>query len=224
MFLRLRESTRKADRRVLGLGAVSLMVHAALILGGALALRSAVRGAAVVQADTTVVFLEAPQVAPEQHPMQLDVPLKGFQTVVTPPQIPTSIPPVDLQQHFDPKDYSGAGAEGGIANGATPAEGQLYTAAGVEDAPALLSTPPAYPELLRRAGIQGRVLLQAIVDTTGRLEPGSLKILKSPSPGFDVATKRWALEARFRPARIQGRPVRVLVNLPFDFSMSSNGS
>lgn len=223
MFLRLRESARTTDRRVLGLGVVSLAVHTVLILGSVYALRSAVRSAATVQVDTTVVFLESPQLAPPQHPVQLDVPLKGFQTIVAPPQIPASIPPIDLQQHFDPKDYSGAGVEGGMANGATPTDSQVYTAAGVEEAPALLSPPPAYPELLRRAGIQGRVLLQAIVDTTGRLEPGSLKILKSPSSGFDVATKRWALEARFRPARLQGRAVRVLVNLPSDFSMSTAG-
>jgi periplasmic protein TonB len=223
VFLRLRESTRRADRRVLRLGVVSLGVHTALILCGVYAIRSAGRNAATVLADTTVVFLESPQLAPQLHPVALDVPLKGFQTIVTPPQIPTSIPLVDLQQHFDPKDYSGTGVEGGVANGAAPTDSHVYTAAGVEEGPALLSPPPVYPEMLRRAGIQGRVLLQAIVDTAGRLEPNSVKILKSSSPGFDLPTRRWALEARFRPARLQGRAVRILVNLPFDFSLSTSG-
>lgn len=200
------------------MGVVSLGVHSALILGGVYALRTAGRNAGSVLADTTVVFLESPQLAPQQDPVQLELPLQGFQTLVAPPQIPTSIPPVDLHQHFDPRDYSGTGVEGGLANGAAPADSQVYTGASVEEAPALLSPPPAYPELLRRAGIAGRVLLQAIVDTAGRVEPKSVKILESPSPAFDLPIKRWALVARFRPARLGGRAVRVLVNLPVDFS------
>ena len=224
MFLRLRESKRRSDRKVVSLGVVSFGVHCALALGGVFALRSAGSSTATVHVDTTVVFLASPPLAPEQFPVQLDVPLKGFQTLVALSQIPTSIPPVDLQQQFDPRDYLGRGVEGGLADGVDPTDSQVYSAAGVEEAPSLLSPPPAYPELLRRAGIEGRVLLQAIVDTSGRLEPGSVKILKSPGPGFDLPTKRWALGARFRPARRQGRAVRVLVNLPFDFSISLPGA
>jgi protein TonB len=199
-------------------------VHTALILGGVYALRGAVGHASSVVADTTVVFLESPQVVPQQHPVELDVPLKGFQTLATVPEIPNTIPPVDLQQRFDPKDYSGTGVEGGVANGASPTDNQVFTTASVEEAPALLSGPPAYPEPLRLAGIEGRVLVQAIVDTVGRVEPSSVRILESPSPGFDLPTKRWALAARFRPARRQGRAVRVLVNLPVVFSTATPGS
>jgi protein TonB len=202
---------------------VSLGAHTALILGGVYVLRSSVGKAGTVVADTTVVFLESPQLAPQQHSVELDMPLKGFQTLVALPEIPTTIPPVDLAQRFDPKDYSGTGVEGGVANGAAPADNQVFTTASVEEAPALLSAPPPYPEPLRRAGIEGRVLVQAIVDTAGRVEPGSVRILESPSPGFDVATKRWALGARFRPARRQGQAVRVLVNLPVVFSTATPG-
>lgn len=220
MFLRLRESTQRTDRRVLGLSGVSLVVHSVLILGGVYAARSSVPNGGAVRADTTVVFLESPRVAAPQLPVQLDLPPAGFQTLAALPDIPTNIPPVDLQQHFDPKDYTGTGVEGGIANGAASLDGEVFTAAVVEEMPTLLSSPPAYPELLQRAGIQGRVLFQVIVDTAGRVEPNSFRILKSANPGFNLPTRRWALEARFRPARLQGRAVRVLVNLPVDFSAS----
>jgi len=163
------------------------------------------------------MFLESP-VAPAQHALEPDIPLQGFQTPVPPLQISPIIPPIDLQQRFDPQDYRGTGMEGGGANGAAPADDQVYAAGSVEEAPALLSTPPAYPEALRRAGIEGHVLLQGVLDTAGRMEPRSVKILESSSPGFALATRRWALTARFRPARLQGRGVRVLVNLPVDFS------
>jgi TonB family protein len=203
------------------LGGVSLGVHAALFLVGAYTLRSIGRAARSVVVDTTVVFLGTPQLASLPDPPQLELPPKGFQTVIALLQVPTSIPAVDLQQHFDPTAYSGTGVAGGVANGASTDDGQVYTAAGVEEVPVLLSPPPAYPAPLQRAGIEGRVLLQAIVDTSGRVEPNSLKILKSSSPGFDRSITRWALQARFRPARLQGRSVRVLVNLPVDFAVSS---
>ena len=68
---------------------------------------------------------------------------------------------------------------------------------------------------------QGRVVVRAIIDTAGRVEPTSLKIVQSPSPGFDEPTKQWALKALFRPARLHGRAVRSYVNLPFDYSLGS---
>jgi protein TonB len=182
---------------------------------------SAGRIASAPLADTTILFLESP-VAPAQHPLEPDIPLQGFQTLVLPPQISPIIPPIDLQQRFDPRDYSGTGIEGGGAHGATPTDSQVYAPGSVEEPPALLSAPPAYPEALRRAGIEGHVLLQGVLDTAGRMEPHSVKILESSSPGFTLATRRWALAARFRPARLQGRAVRVLVNLPIDFSEGDN--
>jgi protein TonB len=100
----------------------------------------------------------------------------------------------------------------------------VYPEALVQEAPILLAAPPPpYPDLLRQAGIEGRVLLQAIVDTTGRIEPGSMKILKSPSDAFDEPVKQWALKALFRPARFEGRAVRVLVRLPLDYAAGTRG-
>ncbi len=61
----------------------------------------------------------------------------------------------------------------------------MYAEALVEERPELLSAPPPiYRQLLKQAGIQGRVILHAIVDTTGRVEPASVRIIKSPSPAF----------------------------------------
>src|SRR2546430_5384748 len=47
-----------------------------------------------------------------------------------------------------------------------------------------------FPELLRQAQLSGRVLVQAIVDTLGRAEPPSVKVIQSPNPGFDQSAKR----------------------------------
>src|SRR5437870_6683698 len=184
------------------------------------------RGDDQVKLDTTVVLLspDEQQKTPEPQPIQLAEALRGFQTVTVPTQIPTDIPPVDLQQHFDPKDYSGSGVEGGRANGIAPGGGEVYAEALLEEKPSLLSAPPpAYPVLLKQAGIQGRVLLRAIVDTAGRVEPSSVMVLKSPNPGFDQPAREWLIKALFRPARVHGQAVRAFINQPVDYSVVRMG-
>jgi TonB family protein len=176
-----------------------------------------------VKVDTAMVYLEQQQQQkpPEQQPVQLDVPLKGFQTVVAPDVIPTNLPPVNLQEHFDPKDYSGTGVEGGIATGMVPTGNEVFAENLVEEKPERLSgPPPVYPELLKQAQIQGRVMVQAVVDTLGRAEPNSIKILQSPNPGFDQPAKTLVLKSLFRPARVHGRAVRVQINIPIDFRIT----
>ncbi len=97
---------------------------------------------------------------------------------------------------------------------------QVFVESVVEERPEVLSGPHLeYPGLLREAGIQGRVLVQAIIDTTGRAEPRSVKVIQSPNPGFDQSAMDYVLRAMFRPARVHGRAVRVLINLPIDFSI-----
>ena len=88
----------------------------------------------------------------------------------------------------------------------------------VDERPVFLSGPPLeYPQLLRQAGIQGRVLVRAVIDTTGRAEPASVQVIDSPHPGFNEAARNALLQARFRGGRFRGRAVRVLITLPVDF-------
>jgi len=206
---------KKAGKKAFSVGFISLTVHTAVIAGAVYATLNAGQTDHSVKVDTAMVFLDQQQQQkpPEQQPVQLDVPLKGFQTVVAPDVIPTNIPPVNLQEKFDPKDYSGTGVEGGVATGIVPTGNEVFME--------VLSGPqPQYPELLRQAGIQGRVMVQAIIDTTGRAEPPSLKVITSPNPGFDQPAKTYVLKALFRPARVHGRAVRVLINIPIDFKIT----
>jgi periplasmic protein TonB len=221
VFDNLIESKRRKTRgRSAGVGLVSLVVHTVVIAAAVYATLNAGQTDNSVKVDTAMVFVDQPkqEKPPEQQPVQLDVPLKGFQTVVAPDVIPTNIPPVNLQEHFDPKDYSGTGVEGGLATGMVPTGNEVFMEAIVEEKPAVLSGPqPVYPELLRQAGITGRVIVQSIVDTLGRAEPNSIKVLQSPNPGFDQSAKQYVLKCLFRPARVHGRAVRVLIQLPIDY-------
>lgn len=223
MFDTLIESKRKADvKRGSTASVVSLLFHSALVAGAVYATQQVV-SAEEVTIDTAMVYLSEKQEEekPEEQPqVALDVPLKGFQTVIAPTEIPTDIPPVDLTETFDPRDYSGQGVEGGVATGVEPTANQVYLESVVEEKPEPLSGPPLqYPEMLRQAQVQGRVMVEAIIDTTGRAEANSIKIIQSPHPGFDNSAKTYMRQALFRPARVHGRPVRVLVRLPIDFKL-----
>jgi TonB family protein len=95
---------------------------------------------------------------------------------------------------------------------------RVFVEALVEERPEVLSTPPVmYPPAMRRAGLHGRVLVQAIIDTLGRAEPASIRIKQSPDAGFDQSARDFMLHALFRPARLHRRAVRVLVNVPIDY-------
>lgn len=95
---------------------------------------------------------------------------------------------------------------------------RLFMEALVDEKPVLVSAPRlTYPESLQRAGIEGRVIVQAIIDTLGRAEPATVKVVLSPNPGFDEPARSYVLKAVFRPARVHGRAVRVLVQVPVNF-------
>src|SRR2546426_216657 len=93
------------------------------------------------------------------------------------------------------------------------------SAPAVDDPPVLLAGPPlAYPDVLRRTGTVDTVVVQVVIDTLGRAEPGSL-VLQSSHAGFEAAARAYVLGAMFRPGRTHGRAVRVLVRLPIRFTL-----
>ena len=98
----------------------------------------------------------------------------------------------------------------------------VYTANEVQERPHTTFTPPlAYPGPLLLAGIQGRVIVQAVVDTLGRAEEGTIVVVETADPRFNEAAKEFVRKSRFAPGRIAGRAVRVRVQLPVEFRRPS---
>src|SRR5712664_4866764 len=103
-------------------------------------------------------------------------------------------------------------------NGDGRAADQVYSEATVDERAEIVSAPPPeYPPALRQAGLQGRVTVQAVIDTLGRAEPASLKVIARPNSAFDQSARAYVLHAVFRPARVKGRAVRVLITVPVDY-------
>src|SRR2546428_10708123 len=81
------ESKRKKNsKKAFSVGFVSLTVHTAVIAGAVYATLNAGQTDHSGKVDTAMACLDQQQQQkpPEQQPGQLDVPLKGFQTVVAP--------------------------------------------------------------------------------------------------------------------------------------------
>jgi protein TonB len=68
--------------------------------------------------------------------------------------------------------------------------------------------------------VEGEVLAQFVVDTTGRPEMNSYKVLKTTHELFGNAVKQALPGMRFIPAEVGGRKVRQLVQQPFSFAIS----
>lgn len=84
----------------------------------------------------------------------------------------------------------------------------LFVAEVDEPAVVLHQPSPRYPPVLRQAGLEGKVLLEFIIDTTGHPEVASLRIVERTRPGFDAAARETIERSLFRPARVHGRAVR----------------
>jgi outer membrane biosynthesis protein TonB len=200
-------------------GLLALVVHTAVIAGAITATVSAPRTGTARALDTAVVVIASPEAQHETPPLALDLPLKDFQTVTVPALIPIAIPSVNLQERFDPKDFTGVGVEDGTVTSLAPAPDQVCDPSVLDDPPVLLSSPPLdYPPLLRQVGVAGRVVVLAVIDTTGRAEPASVRVIQG-AHGFDQPSKQWMLNALFRPGRVGGRPVRVRINRALDYTI-----
>jgi protein TonB len=239
MFNNLLESKKKKQRS-LGSTIFSGFVHAALIGGAVYATaHAAVEAEKPKQEKIDFVEVKKDEPPPPKNepppPPPPDVtvappPTKGFQVLTAPVEIPDVLPDIDLTKKVtDEADFSGKGVAGGVAKGveggkAPPvaAEGQTYFEFQVEkpvvQAPG--STGPRYPDILRSAGVEGEVLAQFTVDTTGRYEKGTLKILKSTHELFAQAVQNALPNMKFIPAEVGGRKVKQLVQQPFTFQIA----
>ena len=83
-------------------------------------------------------------------------------------------------------------------------------------APVLLhKVSPVYPEVPRKARLQGRVTVQAVIGLDGSVE--AVEILRTSNPLFDGAALDAVKQWRYRPATMNGIPVRVFFTVEVGF-------
>jgi protein TonB len=163
--------------------------------------------------------------APQRTPAPSRSDLPAAPAMQVPVIIPDHIPDIDL----------GAPARGGIewrtderpggigipSNAAGGLEDGIPFAPGV-DKPAIAhagNPSPRYPDILRRGAVRGIVVVQVVIDTTGRADMGSVRIVSSDHPLFTDAVLQALPRARFLPAESAGRKVRMWAVQSFVFEV-----
>ncbi len=149
---------------------------------------------------------------------------------------PTGIAPErkDAPQYFGPPaidlpssdaiDLSIVGASTGTGPVAPPAPPPpqkpaqtLFRPGGAIKEPKRISgLPPEYPAIARGAGVQGVVILEAIIDERG--EVGRIKVLRS-HPLLDQAAITAVQQWRYTPTLLNGVPVSVLMTITVNFTL-----
>jgi len=80
---------------------------------------------------------------------------------------------------------------------------------------------PIYPPDLSAAGVEGAVQATYVVDTLGRVDTTTIRVMQSDDPRFTASVRTALGEMRFRPAKRAGKSVRQLVQQRFRFRVLS---
>ena len=238
MFNNLIESKPKKQRTTGGL-ILSGVIHAILGAGAVYGTLEAKEQLEKPKAEK-VEFVEMkkkeePPPPKEVPPPPKDVvmappPPKGFQVLTAPVKVPDVLPDIDLSKKVtDEADFSGKGVAGGsskgVVGGTAPVNSdqpffEFQVEKQVQQIPG--SGNLRYPDMLRSANVEGEVLAQFVVDTSGKYESGTFKVLKSSHDLFTAAVKNALPTMRFYPAEVGGRKVKQLVQQPFTFSLQKS--
>jgi protein TonB len=171
--------------------------------------------------------VQAPSITQEEAPPQVSLAEAVSQPVFGDPEPVPDYEATELtmasteeMSQFQASDLSAltGGGDSLIVNfeGGLPSPDE-YVA--VEEMPALINLPrPEYPEIARNAGVEGVVVLKILVGKSGDVE--KVIFVSGPEMLKESAIEA-AMQAKFKPALQQHRPVAVWVQVPLEFSLQS---
>ena len=94
--------------------------------------------------------------------------------------------------------------------------------ADVDQLPQRISGPDiAYPDTLRRTGVEGRVVVAGVVGIHGSVEDNSVSVVSSTHTGFEAPAREWLESATFAPGLVDGQAVRVRIEVPIEFRLAA---
>jgi len=234
MFGTLIESRAVTPRRTAG-SVASIIIHSLIITGGIVATAKDMVPAPP-EPPIAVVIPYVRQIPPRPVSSRPSVYVSiaslaaapFIDRLIVPTTIPVGIPPVDLNAIPTPADFGqhrirtdGILCERDCAM--TPptdsAGRQLWSSRDLMMRMLEEPVSPRYPESLRRAGIEGEVVVQFVVDTTGRVDLRTVDVLRSTHEAFTSAVRETIAKLRFAPAIGGERKMRALAVMPFHFTL-----
>ena len=82
---------------------------------------------------------------------------------------------------------------------------------------AAIQSKIVYPEIAKRAGVEGTVYIKAYVNKKGIVTKAI--VLRGVGAGCDQAALKAVEETRFKPGRQRGKPVNVMISIPVSFKL-----
>jgi TonB family protein len=121
----------------------------------------------------------------------------------------------------EPERVTEAGGSIGVAAPAVGTEsGPLVDESAVDELPVRVSGADIeYPDELRHEGVEGHVLLSAVVGVDGSVEERSVTVDSATHAEFEAAAVAWLEGATFTPGTVDGGTVRVRIKLPVAFRL-----
>jgi protein TonB len=231
MFALLIESRAVRRRSPAGFAA-SLALHGIIVAG---AIITTARAAGPREPQATQIVLEYRAPVPEP-PRIVSAPAAAVQgplvigpsVISVPIDVPDFIPSINPLRTLINIDQPVEFRVGTPTRQGTPDPGALTGTGGVllvdqVEVPVTLdrrSPMPRFPQLLRDAGVEGMARLSFVVDTLGRVEIETVRVMESTHAAFAAAVQVTLPRMRFAPARIGGRAVRQLVEFPVQFHLA----
>ena len=81
------------------------------------------------------------------------------------------------------------------------------------------SEGPEYPMAMAARKLEGAVVLRFVVDSTGLIDMSTVRIMTATHSAFAKAVVAAMPRMKYRPASIDGKPVRLLVEQMFSFKL-----
>ena len=228
MLDNLLESRPRGSRSTAG-AIASVTTHTALIAAAVFATAQArVQPIATAETVRPVYFPpSAPQVhTPRSTLATPTLPVDGHRMIFIGTHIDIAIPPIDISTVVSKRDDFGSASTGALRPGGVetpgPTNGSPFRADQVDKQVGLIPgvRPPAYPEVLRSAGIEGKVLVEFVVDERGQPVQASIRVVQSDNDLFSEAVRIALGRLRFTPAEVGGKKVSQLVQMPFVFTLN----
>jgi len=117
--------------------------------------------------------------------------------------------------------------EGSATRAASPAlaveqTGQPIRVGGAMTSPVKIrDVRPFYPETAREARVQGIVIVEAVISTSGEVEDA--RVLRG-NPMLDSAALDAVRQWRYTPSLLNGQPVSVIMTVTLNFTLSGSGT
>lgn len=132
---------------------------------------------------------------------------------------------LDLDESLNTRQKPSAASDEGEEE-AADVEDEIFVA--VEESPELIGGMAAlreaveYPKIARKAGVEGRVIVQFVVDKDGNVQDP--EVIRSVHSLLDKAAIKAVKQQKFKPGKQRDRPVKVQMSLPVSFKLKGKSA